>query len=81
MKWLLAMAVVVLASSAAHAQYQFEYGGKTIRIDPDRGTIQIPGVYDSAFQATGMKFPVAGCWQVTGRAGNKKLSYVLQVEP
>jgi hypothetical protein len=42
---------------------------------------QIPGVYDSAFQATGMKFPVAGCWQVTGRAGNKKLSYVLQVEP
>ena len=47
MKWLLAMAVVVLASSAAHAQYQFEYGGKTIRIDPDRGTIQIPGVYDN----------------------------------
>jgi uncharacterized protein (DUF2147 family) len=47
MKWLLAMAVVVLASSAAQAQYQFEYGGKTIRIDPDRGTIQIPGVYDN----------------------------------
>jgi uncharacterized protein (DUF2147 family) len=46
MKWLLAMAVV-LASGAAQAQYQFEYGGKTIRIDPDRGTIQIPGVYDN----------------------------------
>jgi uncharacterized protein (DUF2147 family) len=48
MKRLLAMAVVLLASSAAaQAQYQFEYGGRTIRIDPDRGTVSIPGVYDN----------------------------------
>ena len=45
MKRLLAMAIVLLASSAAQAQYQFEYGGRTIRIDPDRGTVSIPGVY------------------------------------
>ena len=48
MKRLLAMAAVLLASSAAQAQYQFEYGGRTIRIDPDRGTVQIPGVYDNS---------------------------------
>jgi uncharacterized protein (DUF2147 family) len=47
MKRLLALAAFVLASSAAQAQYQFEYGGRTIRIDPDRGTISIPGVYDN----------------------------------
>jgi len=47
MKRLLAMAALLLASSAAQAQYQFEYGGRTIRIDPDRGTISIPGVYDN----------------------------------
>jgi hypothetical protein len=47
MKRLLAMAIVLLASSAAQAQYQFEYGGRTIRIDPDRGTLSIPGVYDN----------------------------------
>src|SRR5689334_2487813 len=47
MKRLLAMAAFLLASSAAQAQYQFEYGGRTIRIDPDRGTISIPGVYDN----------------------------------
>ncbi len=48
MKRLLAMAIVLLASSAAQAQqYQFEYGGRTIRIDPDRGTVSIPGVYDN----------------------------------
>jgi len=47
MKRLLA-AIVLLASSAAQAQYQFEYGGRTIRIDPDRGTVSIPGIYDNS---------------------------------
>ena len=44
---LLAIAALLLASSAAQAQYTFDYGGRTIRIDPDRGTISIPGVYDN----------------------------------
>jgi hypothetical protein len=47
MKKLLALAAFLLASSTAQAQYQFEYGGRTIRIDPDRGTVSIPGVYDN----------------------------------
>ncbi|MBV8924490.1 MAG: DUF2147 domain-containing protein [Bradyrhizobium sp.] len=47
MKRLLAIAIVLLTGSAAQAQYQFEYGGRTIRIDPDRGTVSIPGVYDN----------------------------------
>ncbi|MGB9118044.1 DUF2147 domain-containing protein [Bradyrhizobium sp.] len=47
MKWLFAIAAFLMASSAAQAQYTFEYGGRTIRIDPDRGTVSIPGVYDN----------------------------------
>ncbi|MBR0798839.1 DUF2147 domain-containing protein [Bradyrhizobium jicamae] len=48
MKKLLAIATLLLASTAAaQAQYSFEYGGRTIRIDPDRGTVSIPGVYDN----------------------------------
>ena len=49
MKNCIAIAVLLLASSftAAQAQYTFEYGGRTITIDPDRGTVQIPGVYDN----------------------------------
>ena len=47
MKKLFAIAAFLLASSAAQAQYTFEYGGRTIRIDPDRGTVSIPGVYDN----------------------------------
>ncbi len=47
MRKLLAVAALMLASTAAQAQYTFEYGGKTIRVDPDRGTVHIPGVYDN----------------------------------
>ena len=52
MKKLLAIAAFVLASTAAQAQYSFEYGGRTIRIDPDRGTVSIPGVYDNSGRKT-----------------------------
>ncbi|SDK24660.1 MULTISPECIES: DUF2147 domain-containing protein [Bradyrhizobium] len=48
MKKLLAIAALLLASTAAQAQYTFEYGGRTIRVDPDRGTVSIPGVYDNS---------------------------------
>jgi uncharacterized protein (DUF2147 family) len=47
MKWLLAIAGLLMAGTAAQAQYTFEYNGKTIRIDPDRGTVSIPGVFDN----------------------------------
>jgi uncharacterized protein (DUF2147 family) len=48
MRKLFAVAAFVLASTAAQAQYTFDYGGRTIRIDPDRGTVSIPGVYDNS---------------------------------
>jgi uncharacterized protein (DUF2147 family) len=48
MKKLFAIAAFLLASTAAQAQYTFDYGGRTIRIDPDRGTVSIPGVYDNS---------------------------------
>ena len=44
----LAIATLLLVSTAAQAQYTFEYGGRTIRVDPDRGTVSIPGVYDNS---------------------------------
>jgi uncharacterized protein (DUF2147 family) len=52
MKKLLAIAALLLASTAAQAQYSFEYGGRTIRVDPDRGTVSIPGVYDNSGRRT-----------------------------
>src|SRR6202158_1948545 len=52
MKKLFAVAAFLLASTAAQAQYTFDYGGRTIRIDPDRGTVSIPGVYDNSGRRT-----------------------------
>jgi uncharacterized protein (DUF2147 family) len=52
MKKLLAIAALLLASTTAQAQYTFEYGGRTIRIDPNRGTVSIPGVYDNTGRKT-----------------------------
>src|SRR5258706_9653680 len=52
MKTLFAIAALLLASTAAQAQYTFEYGGRTIRVDPDRGTVSIPGVYDNTGRRT-----------------------------
>ncbi len=52
MRQLFAIAAFLLASTAAQAQYTFEYGGRTIRIDPDRGTVSIPGVYDNSGRRT-----------------------------
>jgi uncharacterized protein (DUF2147 family) len=47
MRALLAIATLLLACGLAQAQYTIEYDGHTIRIDPDRGTVSIPGVYDN----------------------------------
>ncbi len=47
-----ALAIFLLASTAAQAQYTFEYGGHTIHIDPDRGIVSIPGVYDNSGKKT-----------------------------
>ena len=47
MRVLMAVTALLLATSAAQAQYTFEYGGRTIRVDPDRGTVSIPGVFDN----------------------------------
>jgi uncharacterized protein (DUF2147 family) len=50
MRRLFAIVAFLLASSAAQSQYTIDYGGQTIRIDPDRGTVSIPGVYENTGQ-------------------------------
>jgi uncharacterized protein (DUF2147 family) len=77
MKKLLAIAAFVLASSAAQAQYSFEYGGRTIRIDPDRGTVQIPGVYDN----TGRRSKRARTEQDSDKPRKQQAPQDAKVEP
>lgn len=42
---------------------------------------EVPCCYPTRFQATGLYFPTAGCWQVTAQATTSELSFVVHVEP
>ena len=40
----------------------------------------VPGGYgDIGFQVSGLKFPTAGCWQLTGTVGGRTLTFVVNV--
>jgi hypothetical protein len=40
---------------------------------------EIPTGYGQRFQATGLYFPAAGCFEVTGRSGGASLTFVVKV--
>jgi hypothetical protein len=52
------------------------------RLDGDAPALeaQIPCCYPTRFQATGLKFPAAGCWEVTAQAADSVLTFVVKVE-
>jgi hypothetical protein len=41
----------------------------------------VPCCYPTRFQATGLVFPTEGCWEVTAKAADRTLSFVVAVEP
>lgn len=41
----------------------------------------VPCCYPTRFQATGLIFPTEGCWEVTAKADESVLSFVVWVEP
>lgn len=52
------------------------------RLDADAAplTASVPDGYGpTGFQATGIRFPSAGCWEVTGRVGDATLRFVTLV--
>ncbi len=53
------------------------------RLDGEATALEahIPCCYPSRFQATGLIFPTEGCWEVLARAEDRKLSFVVWVEP
>ena len=40
----------------------------------------IPSGYFNSFQASGLYFPSAGCWQVDARAGGQTLRFVVHIQ-
>ncbi|MBA2520948.1 MAG: hypothetical protein H0V24_14895 [Chloroflexia bacterium] len=50
-------------------------------LDTERSTLtaQIPDGYPGDYQASGIFFPTAGCWEVTARADDSVLRFVTHV--
>jgi hypothetical protein len=42
---------------------------------------QVPCCYPTQFQATGLIFPTEGCWEVSAKAADSELVFVVWVEP
>lgn len=66
----------------------FRPAGATLEITGQRLDAQappleahVPCCYPTRFQATGLSFPTEGCWQVTARAADSELSFVVEVAP
>jgi hypothetical protein len=52
------------------------------RLDAPAGPLRssIPEGYgETGFQASGVYFPSKGCWEITGRAGDAELTFVVEV--
>ena len=43
--------------------------------------VDIPCCYPTRFQASGLYFPTEGCWEVTAKAADSMLSFVVKVKP
>ena len=41
----------------------------------------IPCCYPTQFQATGLIFPTEGCWEVTAKAADSELSFIVKINP
>ena len=53
------------------------------RLDGDAPPLQAEAscCYPTRFQASGLYFPAEGCWEITAKAANEELSFVVWIEP
>jgi hypothetical protein len=42
---------------------------------------EVPCCYPTRFQVSGLYFPTEGCWEVTAKADDKELSFVVWIRP
>ena len=53
------------------------------RLDGESSSLEahVPCCYPTRFQATGLAFPAEGCWEVTAKADDNELTFVVRIEP
>lgn len=55
--------------------------GHRIDVESPPLEVDVPCCYPTRFQATGLYFPTEGCWEVTAKAEDRELSFIVWVEP
>jgi len=59
---------------------ELQITGRRLDAQAKPARADVPGGYgDQGFQASGIVFPTAGCWQVTGSVGANNLTFVTEV--
>ena len=58
-----------------------EISGRRLDSEASPLVASIPCCYPTGFQATGLTFPTAGCWEVKAKAGSSALTFVTLVKP
>ena len=66
----------------------FRPAGATLEISGERLdapapplAAHVPCCYPTHFQSSGLVFPTEGCWQITAKAADSELTFVVEVEP
>ena len=71
-----------LSDRALFTGYQLDGGYAEMVVVDERYCFQLPDGYgDAGFQATGLAFPGAGCYEITGEADGATLTFVTIVQP
>lgn len=60
---------------------QLEITGRRLDGEAPPLRADVPCCYPTRFQASGLYFPTAGCWEVTAHAAGSELVFVVWVEP
>lgn len=60
---------------------QLAISGRRLDAESSPLVAAIPCCYPTGFQATGLTFPSAGCWEIEAKAGSSDLRFVTLVQP
>lgn len=60
---------------------ELEIIGKRIDGEAPSLDAHVPCCYPTRFQAAGLIFPTEGCWEITGKADDRLLTFVVSVSP
>ncbi|MCB0197587.1 MAG: hypothetical protein KDJ65_36925 [Anaerolineae bacterium] len=60
---------------------ELKIDGQRIDAESDPLDTHVPCCYPTKFQSTGLYFPTAGCWEITAKAADSEIMFLVWVAP